>query len=74
MDGVAHQLDPRYLKLQRRRGWVLSAPGVLAISLLAAPLVLPPSLLVLPGLAVYAALERLVSGESGVRPWSRRSR
>jgi hypothetical protein len=53
---------------------VLSAPGVLAISLLAAPLVLPPSLLVLPGLAVYAALERLVSGESGVRPWSRRSR
>ena len=59
---------------QRRRGWVLSAPGVLAISLLAAPLVLPPSLLVLPGLAVYAALERLVSGESGVRPWSRRSR
>ena len=55
---------------QRRRGWLLSAPGVLAISLLAAPLVLPPSLLVVPGLVVYAALERLVSGRSGVRPWS----
>ncbi len=57
---------------RRRRGWLLSAPAVLAISVLAAPLVLPPSLLVLPGLAAYAVLERLVSGESGVRPWSRR--
>jgi hypothetical protein len=56
---------------QRRRGWLLSAPGVLAVSALAAPLVLPPSVLVLPGLAVYAALERLVSGGSGARPWSR---
>ena len=56
---------------ERRPGWVLSAPGVLVISLLAAPLVLPPSLLVVPGLLVYAAAERLVSGESGVRPWSR---
>jgi hypothetical protein len=36
--------------------------------------VLPPSLLVVPGLAVYAALERLVSGRDGVRPWTRRSR
>ncbi|SFU02565.1 Protein of unknown function [Geodermatophilus amargosae] len=57
---------------QRRRGWVLSAPGVLVISLLAAPLVLPPSLLVVPGLLVYGAVERLVSGEAGVRPWSSR--
>jgi hypothetical protein len=56
---------------ERRPGWVFSAPGVLVISLLAAPLVLPPSLLVVPGLLVYAAAERLVSGESGVRPWSR---
>ncbi|GAB3201552.1 hypothetical protein GCM10027261_36370 [Geodermatophilus arenarius] len=58
--------DPR-----RRRGWLLSAPGVLAITALAAPLVLPPSLLAVPALLVYAAAERLVSGDSGVRPWSR---
>ena len=55
----------------RRRGWLLSAPGVLAITVLAAPLVLPPAVLIVPGLLVYAAAERLVSGESGVRPWSR---
>jgi hypothetical protein len=67
--GALADTDPR-----RRRGWLLSAPGVLAISALAAPLVLPPSLLVVPGLAVYALLERLVSGRSGVRPWSRRRR
>ena len=54
---------------ERRTGWWISAPGVLAISLLAAPLVLP-SVLLLPGLLAYAAAERLVSGE-GVRPWSR---
>jgi hypothetical protein len=58
----------------RRRGWLLSAPAVLAISLLAAPLVLPPSLLVVPGLLVYAAAERVVSGRSGVRPWRGRRR
>jgi len=54
---------------ERRPGWWISAPGVLAISVLAAPLVLP-SVLLLPGLLAYAAAERLVSGE-GVRPWSR---
>ncbi|SNS08582.1 Protein of unknown function [Geodermatophilus saharensis] len=56
---------------QRRRGWLATAPGVLAVSLLATPLVLP-SVVVVPGLLVYAAAERLVSGSSGVRPWSRR--
>ena len=46
----------------RRRGWVLSAPGVLAITLLAAPLVLPPALVVAPALALYGVAERVVSG------------
>jgi hypothetical protein len=46
----------------RRRGWLLSAPGVLAITLAAAPLVLPPALLIAPALAVYGVAERLVSG------------
>lgn len=46
---------------RRRRGWVLSAPGVLAISLLAAPLVLPPALFIVPGLLVYGAAEGLVA-------------
>lgn len=53
--------DPR-----RRRGWVISAPGVLGITLLAAPLVLPPALLVAPALLVYGAVERVVSGGDGV--------
>lgn len=46
---------------RRRPGWWLSAPGVLAISAVAAPLVVPPALLILPGLAVYAVAERLVA-------------
>jgi len=46
---------------RRRSGWILSAPGVLAISLLAAPLVLPPAVLIVPGLAVYAVAEQLVA-------------
>jgi uncharacterized protein DUF1353 len=45
----------------RRSGWVFSAPGVLTISVLAAPLVLPPAVAILPALAVYTAVERLVS-------------
>jgi hypothetical protein len=45
----------------RRSGWVASAPGVLALTLLAAPLVLPPAVVILPRLVVYAAAERLVS-------------
>lgn len=46
---------------RRRSGWSASAPGVVAISLLAAPLVLPPAVVILPGLVVYAVAERLVA-------------
>jgi hypothetical protein len=46
---------------QRRPGWVVSAPGVLAISVLAAPLVVPPAVVILPGLLVYAVAEGLVA-------------
>jgi hypothetical protein len=46
---------------RRRPGWGASAPGVLAISLLAAPLVLPPAILILPALLVSALAERLVA-------------
>jgi hypothetical protein len=45
----------------RRPGWLFSAPGVLAVSVLAAPVVLPPALLIVPGLVVYAAAEGLVA-------------
>jgi hypothetical protein len=45
----------------RRRGWLRDAPAVAALSLLAAPLVLPASLVVLAALAVYAVCEALVS-------------
>ena len=44
---------------RRRAGWWASAPGVLAISLVAAPLVVPPAILIAPGLVVYAVAERL---------------
>ena len=53
---------------QRRRGWWISAPGVLAISIAAAPLVLPPAVLILPGLYVYSAAERLVARFFPTRP------
>lgn len=46
---------------RRRSGWLVSAPGVLGITLLAAPLVLPPALLIVPALVVYAVAERLVA-------------
>ena len=46
---------------RRRPGWVVSASGVLAISLVAAPLVLPPAVLILPGLVVYTLAEAIVS-------------
>ena len=46
---------------RRRRGWVLSAPAVLAVSVLAAPVVVPPGALILVALAVYDRVERLVS-------------
>jgi hypothetical protein len=45
---------------RRRFGWVFSAPGVLAVSLVAAPLVVPPAVVILPGLLVFAVAERLV--------------
>jgi hypothetical protein len=46
---------------QRRRGWAFSAPGVLGISVLAAPLVVPPAVVITPGLLVFALAERLVA-------------
>ncbi len=46
---------------QRRSGWAVSAPGVLAISVLAAPLVLPPAVAIVPGLVVMALAERVVA-------------
>ncbi len=45
----------------RRPGWLRDAPAVLALSLLAAPLVVPASLFVLAALAVYALAEAVVS-------------
>ncbi|MGY1804550.1 hypothetical protein ACI78T_14820 [Blastococcus sp. SYSU D00922] len=39
----------------------MSAPDVLAISIVAAPLVLPPAVAILPALAVYLAAEGLAS-------------
>jgi hypothetical protein len=45
----------------RRPGWLRDAPTVLALSLLAAPLVAPASLVVLAALAVYAVAEAAVS-------------
>lgn len=52
----------------RRRGWVISAPGVLAITVLAAPVVVPPALLILAALTVYGAVERVVSSWADVGP------
>jgi hypothetical protein len=46
---------------RRRAGWPASAPGVLAISVLAAPLVVPPAVVIAPGLLVYGLLERLAA-------------
>jgi hypothetical protein len=45
----------------RRDGWLRDAPAVFALSLLAAPLVVPASLVVLAALAVYAVAEAVVS-------------
>ncbi|NEK60413.1 DUF1353 domain-containing protein [Geodermatophilus sabuli] len=44
----------------RRPGWAYSAPGVLAVSVLAAPVVVPPALAIVPGLLVYALAEWVV--------------
>jgi hypothetical protein len=53
---------------RRRRGWVISAPGVLAISLLAAPVVVPPGLLIYLALRVYALVEAVVSPHARETP------
>lgn len=45
----------------RRPGWAISAPAVLAITVLAAPIVVPPGLVILAALAVYGVVERIVS-------------
>ena len=44
----------------RRPGWWASAPGVVAISLLAAPIVVPPGLLIAVALLVYGLVEGAV--------------
>ena len=46
---------------RRRSGWLISAPGVLVISVLAAPLVVPPAVVIAPGLLVFSLAERLVA-------------
>jgi hypothetical protein len=46
---------------RRRSGWAFSAPGVLVITVLAAPLVVPPAVVIVPGLLVYAVAETVVS-------------
>lgn len=53
---------------RRRPGWWYSAPGVLAISVLAAPLVLPPAVVIAPGLLVFALAERVVALVAPTRP------
>ena len=52
----------------RRPGWLASAPGVLAITVLAAPLVVPPAVLIVPGLLLFALAERLVGLVAPTRP------
>jgi hypothetical protein len=53
---------------RRRQGWSASAAGVLAISVLAAPLVVPPAVVIAPGLVVYGLAERLVALVWPTRP------
>jgi hypothetical protein len=45
----------------RRPGWTRDAPRVLALSALAAPVVVPPVLVISVALAVYTAVESLVT-------------
>lgn len=52
----------------RGRGWWRSAPGVLAISLLAAPVVVPPAVLISAALVVYGLVEGVVGLLTGTRP------
>ncbi len=51
----------------RRPGWLVSAPGVLAVSLVAAPLVLPPALATAPALLLYTLAERVLSSSTSLR-------
>jgi Protein of unknown function (DUF1353) len=46
---------------RRRAGWWRDAPRVLALSVLAAPIVVPPALVISAALAVYAAVESAVT-------------
>jgi hypothetical protein len=55
-------------RARRRTGWAASAPGVLAISAVAAPLVLPPAVVIVPGLVVYLLAEQLVALVAPTRP------
>jgi hypothetical protein len=61
---------------QRRAGWWRDAPRVFALSVLAAPVVVPPAAVITAALAVYTAVESLVTalvpgadrrGDSGMR-------
>jgi hypothetical protein len=61
---------------RRRAGWWRDAPRVLVLSVLAAPIVVPPSLVITAALTVYAAVESAVtravpgadrSGDRGLR-------
>ena len=53
---------------RRRAGWWASAPGVLAISMLAAPLVVPPAVAIAPALLVYGLAEGALSLVRPTRP------
>jgi hypothetical protein len=45
----------------RRPGWTRDAPRVLALSVLAAPIVVPPALVIAAALAAYTAVESVVT-------------
>jgi hypothetical protein len=45
----------------RRPGWARDAPRVLALSVLASPLIVPPALVIAAALAVYTAVEAFVA-------------
>ena len=52
----------------RRTGWLYDAPGVLAVTVLAAPLVAPPAIVILPGLLVYGVAEWIAERLAPKRP------
>jgi hypothetical protein len=52
----------------RRQGWLASAPGVLAVSMVFAPLVVPPAVVIAPGLLVYGLAEWVVGRFVPTRP------